>query len=324
MRVVAGPATGTVLRVLAAGAVALLAGCAPATLAVGPTGELKRPSQAIAAASSGDTILIAPGTYADCAVVKASNVTIAGSGPGVVLTGKVCGGKAILVTRGDDITIRNLTLQHARDRDHNGAGIRSEGVNLTVDGVRFVDDEDGILAGNKRDSSIRVLNSDFEGNGTCAGAGGCAHGLYVAHIKRLDVENSRFYGQLEGHHIKSRALTTVVSGNQIADGPDGTASYEIDVPNGGSVDIERNKIEKGPKAQNWSAAIVIGEGGRIQPSKGIVIRNNTFANDNDHETIFVHNLTPDPARLSGNTFSGKVTPLRGPGEVIATRGGAGF
>ena len=41
-----------------------------------------------------------------------------------------------------------------------------------------------------------------------------------------------------GHHIKSRALKTMVMGNTIEDGPDGTASYEVDAPNGGNVDIE--------------------------------------------------------------------------------------
>ena len=303
------------LNVALAAAAALLAACAPSVLAVGPTHDLKMPSQAIAHASSGDTVLIDPGVYADCAVIKASDVTIAGTGPGVVLTNKVCGGKAILVTKGDDITIRNLTLQHARSRDANGAGIRSEGVNLTVDNVRFLDDEDGILAGHIHGSTIRVLDSDFEHNGTCEGSGGCAHGLYVGHIGMLDVENSRFYDQLEGHHVKSRALRTVVVGNTIEDGADGTASYEIDVPNGGNVDIERNTIQKGPKAQNWSAAIVIGEGGKIQPSKSLVIRDNKFTNDNEHETMFVRNLSPDPVQLSGNTLTGKIVPLQGPGAV---------
>jgi len=305
------PAAGLLLGLAVAAA---LSACAPEVIEVGPTREVKSPGRAISAASDGDTVLIDPGIYADCALVRGSNVTIQGAGPGVVLTSKTCGGKAILVTRGDDITIRNLTLQHAAVRDHNGAGIRAEGVNLTVDNVRFLDNEEGILAGDKRGSTIRVVNSDFERNGTCAGSG-CAHGIYVGHIQELDVGNCRFFDQKVGHHIKSRAYITQVIGNRIEDGPDGTASYEIDVPNGGSVLIQGNTIEKGPKAQNWTRAIAIGEEGRILPSKGLLIRNNKFTNDNEHETVFVQNEAPYPAQLSGNVLSGKVVPLRGAGSV---------
>jgi hypothetical protein len=293
---------------------AALSACAPEVIEVGPTHEVKSPARAISEASDGDTVLIDPGVYAECALVRGSNVTIQGTGPGVVLTSRTCGGKAILVTRGYDITIRNVTLQRAAVRDHNGAGIRSEGVNLTVDNVRFLDNEEGILAGDKPGSTIRVINSDFERNGTCAG-GGCAHGIYVGHIKELDVENSRFFDQHVGHHVKSRAYTTLVAGNRIEDGPDGTASYEIDVPDGGSVLIQGNTLEKGPKAQNWGTAIAIGEEGRILPSKGLIIRNNKFTNDTEHETVFVRNMTPYPAQLTGNVLSGKVVPLQGPGSV---------
>ncbi len=161
---------------------------------------------------------------------------------------------------------------------------------------------------------IRVLNSDFEGNGTCAGSG-CAHGVYVARIEELDVENSRFFRQMVGHHIKSRALKTVVKGNTIEDGPDGTASYEIDAPNGGDVDIENNTMEKGPKAQNWGTAIAIGEERGKLPTPSLIIRNNKFTNDNEHQTIFVRNLSDTPAQLSGNILVGKVIPLQGPGTV---------
>jgi hypothetical protein len=314
------PARGCVaplFSVMVLGALGSLPGCAPSVMTVGPSHDLKTIGQAIERASSGDTVLIEPGVYRECAIVRASNLTIAGTGPGVVLTDRVCGGKAILVTRGDDITIRNLTLQRASVGDRNGAGIRSEGVNLTVDNVRFLDNEEGILAGAKRGSVIRVLNSDFERNGTCAGSG-CAHGVYVGHIEALYVQNSHFLGQLVAHHVKSRALKTVVVGNRIEDGPDGTASYEIDVPDGGNIDIEDNTIEKGPKAENWACAITIAEEHNSQPSKTILIRNNTFKNDNEHETFFVRNMSDGQAQLSGNVLTGKVVPLKGPGTVQQT------
>jgi hypothetical protein len=59
------------------------------------------------------------------------------------------------------------------------------------------------------------------------------------------VTNSRFFDQHIGHHIKSRALKTVLIGNTIEDGPRGTASYEVDIPSGGSLIMQDNTLEKG-------------------------------------------------------------------------------
>ena len=45
-------------------------------------------------------------------------------GAKVVITDKACQGKALFVTVGEGITVRNLTLTRARVPDGNGAGIR--------------------------------------------------------------------------------------------------------------------------------------------------------------------------------------------------------
>lgn len=296
---------------------AALAGCGgtggAGTIRVGPNEETKLPSAAIAAAASGDKILIDPGEYFDCAVVKADALTIEGAGPGVVLTDKTCQGKALLVTTGRDITIRNLTLTRARVPDGNGAGIRAEGANLTVDHVRFINNENGILAAANPRSTIRIVNSAFESNGKCEQA--CAHGIYANTVALLRVEGSRFFNQRVGHHIKSRALRTELVGNEIKDGPDGTASYLVDVSNGGAVLIENNTMQKGPNASNRSAAVAIGLEGVTNPTRSIIVRNNRFTNDLSTETIFVRNVTAEEAQLTGNTIRGKVVPLQGDGSV---------
>ena len=142
----------------------LLAGCAGGlggggVLEVGPTQRLKLPSQAAAAAGAGDIIRIAPGEYADCAVWRASRLTIEATGDGTVLTGKTCAGKGIFVIDGNDITVRNITFMRAEVPDHNGAGIRAEGRNLTVKKSRFIDNENGLLANPKSESTIRIVDS---------------------------------------------------------------------------------------------------------------------------------------------------------------------
>ena len=286
-----------------------------ATLDVGPGKPYSSPSKAIAAAHDGDTVLIAPGTYFDCAIVRQNNLTIAGSGPNAaaVLTDKACAGKALLVIDGHDVTVRNLTLTRARVPDGNGAGIRAEGGNLTVDHVSFINNQDGILAAPAPDATIIVRDSIFDRNGSCEH--GCAHGIYVGSLKLLRIENSTFTDTHHAHHIKSRAARTEVIGCHIFDGPDGTASYEIDIPNGGAVVVRDNVIEKGPKAENHTGAIMIGEEGVTQPTPEITIANNTFRNDGNYMTFFVVNDTATKAMLKGNKLSGSVKPLRGDGKV---------
>lgn len=307
------------IRTLWAAVAALLlttgAACA-ATLHVGPGQQYKMPSQAIAAAHDGDTVAIAAGTYFDCASVNQNDLTIEGAGPNTVLTDKTCAGKAILVTNGNNITVKNLTLQRARVVDGNGAGIRAEGGNLTVIGVRFFNNQDGILSAPNPKATIRIRDSSFDDNGSCASGGGCAHALYANQLALLDVAHTRFFDTQQGHNIKSRALRTVVKDCTIEDGPHGTSSYQIDIPNGGTLIAEGNTMEKGPKSGNHANTIMIGEEGVTHPTDEIVVKDNTLINNTGYPTVFVHNITATPAQLSGNTFKGgKVIPLEGDGSA---------
>ena len=299
---------------IAVGLLALIVGnsARAATLEVGPGKEYAKPSTAIAAAKPGDTIDIAPGQYYDCADIRQDNLTVEGAGPGVVLTDTTCKGKALLITDGNNITIRNLTLQRARVPDGNGAGIRAEGGNLTVDNVHFLNNQDGILSASNPKANIRIINSEFVHNGACGRA--CAHGIYIGTIHSLRVEHSRFYDTQHGHSIKSGALLTEVIDCDIEDGPDGTSSYQIDIYHGGSLVVTGTKMEKGPKSENHAYAITIGEEGVTQPTDRIVIKDNTFVNDSGHASTFVRNLTATPAQLSNNKFTGEVRPLEGDGS----------
>lgn len=284
-----------------------------ATLEVGIGKAFKTPSEAAATAKSGDVVRIDPGTYNDCAVWKAGNLTIEGTGADVVLADKVCQGKAIFVVHADNVRIDGLTFSGARSKDQNGAGIRAEGVNLTVENSKFVDNQNGILAGNNLQSTIIVRNSAFAHNGACVLA--CAHGVYVDRIKLLSVDHSRFSDTQAAHHIKSRALRTEITDSTIEDGPTGTASYLVDLPNGGSLTMRGNTLEKGPRNGNHSAAISIGEERADNPAGEIVLTNNTFTNDGP-PTAFVKNVTATPATLTGNLLKGPgITPLIGAGTV---------
>jgi len=288
------------------------------TLEVGDGKAYKLPSLAALAARDGDTVKIFPGEYFDCAVWQANKLVVEGVGDAanVVITDKTCNGKALFITTGADVTIRNLTLTRARVPDANGAGIRGEGEKLLVEGVRFINDENGILTGFEG-STVIVRDSTFEGNGTCEKA--CSHGIYVGNSKLLLVERSHFSDTKRGHHIKSRAERTEIIGNTIVDGPEGTASYLIDIPNGGSVVIRGNTMDKGPMAENRSTAIEVGAEGVTQATRELLIENNTFNNSGAYDTMFVSNFTATKAVVRGNHISGRVKALRGDGEVTAAR-----
>jgi Right handed beta helix region len=282
------------------------------TLTVGLNNQLKSPSAAAAIAKTGDTIVIEQGEYTDCAVWNANNLVIEGKGD-VVIRDRVCEDKAIFVTNGANITVRNITFAHARSSNKNGAGIRAMGENLTVEGSRFRDNENGILSGPNPHSRIVIRNSAFTGNGKCDPD--CAHGIYIGAIDSLGVAGCVFLQQNEGHHIKSRALHTEIVGNTIKDGPVGTASFAVDVPDGGSLILRNNVIEKGPRAENHIAAVSIGEESQRNPTSELIIERNTFINDYNGPTTFVRNHTTVSARLSGNTLTGTVTALSGRGTV---------
>ena len=291
-----------------------LAAAQASTLTVGPSETLKTPADAARMAKPGDTVLIAPGTYRSCVVWQTDQLTIRGLGAGPVFDGVVCQGKAIFVVHANDITLENLRFENATAPDGNGAGIRAEGKNLTVKNCVFTRNQDGILSSADPTSALLVTNSTFDGNGACL-PGGCAHGIYAGHIGRLRVENSTFTDTQHGHSIKSRAARSEILNNHIIDGPTATASYLIDVPNGGTVLIKGNVLEKGANSENRATAISIGAEGHLQPSDEVLIQDNTLTNDGG-PTVFVRNAGTTPVQLVGNRFKGHaVTPLIGPGRV---------
>lgn len=284
------------------------------TLEVGPDKPHTTLAAAAAAARDGDRIVISAGLRQECAVWRANNLLIEGAGADVtVIADRPCQGKGLFVITGANTTVRNLTLARAAVPDHNGAGIRAEGPDLTVENVTFEDNENGILSGPHPTSRITIRNSHFVRNGSCAAA--CAHGIYIGGIAALRVERSVFRDTREAHHIKSRARISEIINNDIDDGAEGTSSYLIDLPHGGTVLIRGNKLRKGPLTQNNDAAIMIGVDPGHHPTKGMRVEDNVFRNDAPKPAALVENRTTTPVILRRNRLTGQVVRLRGPGSV---------
>jgi len=298
-------------------------------LRVGPGRALRTPGAAARVAHAGDHVMIDPGAYRDCAVWRANDLILEGIGkPRPHMMSVVCQDQAIWLIRSNDVRVINIEFSGAHSSDFAGAGIKMVGTNLLVRNSRFHDNENGILTADRPRSHIIVIDSRFTRNGSCERK--CAHGIYAGAVYRLVVKNSRFFGQKRGHHIKSRAMTTQILGNVISDGKEGTASMSIDLPDGGTADISYNHIEQGPKAENSTLMISIGEetlprNGRParsrHPSRGLIFTHNVFINNHPHGRVFIRNLTATPVTLRGNRFIGNGIPVSGPSLGRAGAGG---
>jgi len=263
-----------------------------AVLNVGPGGAYPTPSAAIAAAKNGDTVLVAPGTYYDCAIVRQEDLTIAGSGDGAVLTDKPCAGKALLVIDGRDITVRNLTLARVRVPDGNGAGIRAEGINLTIDHVNFINDQDGILAAYQPNSTIVVRNSSFAKNGDCQSR--CGHAIDAGNVRMLRVVNSDFRQAAGGNHISSSAQHTELLGDTFVD-EGGRMTGALVHVNGGALMMQGSTVLLSSAASRPGTVLVTGS------ALEITVRRNTLREPADANIPLVRNWTGVPVTAADNS-----------------------
>lgn len=281
---------------------------------VGPSRDIKTIKEAANQAKDGDTIEIDAGTYTgDVAIWRANNLTIRGVGgrPHLNADGEAAEGKAIFVTKGKNTRIENIEFSGATVGDNNGAGIRAEGANLTVFNCYFHDNQEGILTSEDPTSDIIIDSSAFVHNGTQSGQ---THGIYIGHIHTLYVRGSVFQGTTIGHHIKTRADNDYILYNRILDFAEGTASYSIDMSNGGRGYIIGNIIEKGPKADNFTMIAMAMEGPTLSQQELYVV-GNTMVMDRS-SGIFVHSRSSGLAIVANNIMTGPGQPMQGNGRLI--------
>lgn len=269
--------------------------------------------QAVDSIGEGEgTIIIAPGSYRQCAIQKAGVVAFRASVPGqTVFDGATCEGKAALVLRGEAASIDGIIFQNMRVPDANGAGIRLEKGNLTVTRAIFRNSEQGILTAEDKSGSISIDRSTFSGLGRCDRGLSCAHSIYIGDYGSLKVTNSRFERGNGGHYVKSRAARISVTDNAFDDTRGRETNYMIDLSNGAVGQIARNIFVQGQSKENYSAFIAVAPEGRQQSSAGLSVSANeaSIAPGVERNTTFLADWSGDRIALGGNRLGRGLKPF---------------
>ena len=198
------------------------------TVGVGSGFDYNTLSSAVAASQDGDVIQVQAGTYTNDFAHITTNITIEGVGGMVnlVATETPLQEKGILIigtdgTTGPDVTLDNISFSGAaisNDDGGNGAGIRYQSGNLTLNNCDFFDNQDGMLADSDPTGTITINSSEFADNGNAnPPSTGIEHNLYVDGIQQLTIDNSYFNDSIVGHDIKSRAANTTIENSRIDD-----------------------------------------------------------------------------------------------------------
>ncbi len=300
-----------------------------AALTVGPGQQFATLAGAVAASQDGDTIYVEAGTYLNDFAVITTDISIIGVGgmAHFVYDGTVAipNRKAILVTFAD-VTLDHLEFSGAAVPDGNGAGVRFDGGSLTITNCYFHNNENGLLASPAPYGKITIDHSEFAFNGT---GDGLTHNIYVGRIATFSITNSYIHDAVVGHEIKSRAETTIIQNNRIVDG-NSTASYSIDLPNGGAAIIENNIIQQGQASQNPAIISYAAETQTPYANSALLISGNTILNqkispfsvavanrstivaeitDNDIFGLTLQKIVTGPSILLGNDILGTLPAI---------------
>ncbi len=277
-------------------------GRAPFTVAETRQGYWRLDEAVRAAGDAWATIVVAPGTYRDCAVQTAGVLTFRAERAGsAIFDGGTCESKATLVLRGRCARVEGLVFQNLRVPDGNGAGIRLEQADLHVSNTIFRNSEEGILSGGDENGHVTIDRSTFSGLGRCEGDRSCAHSIYIGYYGSLTVTRSRFERGRGGHYVKSNAARVSITDSSFDDTGGRATNYMIDLPAGAVGEISGNTFVQGANKENYSAMIAVAAEARAHPSAGLLITDNDASlGAGAKPSTFVADWSHEPLKVSGN------------------------
>jgi hypothetical protein len=256
-------------------------------------------------ARPGDVITVPPGRYEGAlGVIDQPGLTLTSPGAGADFhaQGQHIEGKAMLVVRAQGTQVHNIGFHGARVPTGNGAGIRFERGTLVLAHCRFMDNEMGLLSAGEPAMQLTVSHCVF-GNAPRHEGPMLRHLLYVGRIGWCVVVHSRFSKGWRGHLLKSRAAVNRILWNELIDGPDGAAAYELEFPEGGDNLVLGNRLEQSAQTMNPAMLSMGAEAHRLEGGRHgdrLTLLDNHFtshlASGPDGPARFVH-LWPE--RMAG-------------------------
>ncbi|MET0360654.1 MAG: right-handed parallel beta-helix repeat-containing protein [Sphingobium sp.] len=273
------------------------------------TGEgYGRLQQAVDAIGQGSgTVEIAPGRYRDCAVQDGGIIHYRAARPGSVsFSGGICQGKAALVLHGRSARVEGLIFERMAVPDGNGAGIRLETGDLSIDNSVFRDSQQGLLTASYPAGTVSIDQSTFSRLGGCNAEGAdCAHSVYIGDYGRVSITRSRFEAGTGGHYVKSRARMARIVDNSFDDSQGHETNYMIDLPNGATGEISGNEMVQGRSKDNYSTFIALAAEGAERSSAGLVINGNgaRFVPGVERKSALLADWTHDRVMTAGNDLA---------------------
>ena len=258
---------------------------------VGAGAQYPTLSAAVAASGDGDVIRLAAGTYYECAVLPQRDLLLEGDGADTVLSDTTCQGKALIVAVGDRITIRNLTLARARVPDRNGAGVRLEGQGVTLDRVRFENNQVGVLAGAAGAGTVLIRDCTFSGGGVSGERPSFA--VWVGAVGRLRIERSVFEA-VKGGQVSTAAAQSEVVGTTMATGVEDGAGAAITAS--GPLLLQDSVVALGPGRPPRNAAVVA-------TGPDVAVERTTLRNMTGQKATLLLDWTTGTPRLAGNVVA---------------------
>jgi hypothetical protein len=289
---------------------------------VGPLKTYIKPSQVSGLVNNGDTVDIDVAVYtADVCYWNKNNLLLRGIGGGYAhlnANNTSYGQKAIWVIGGINTTVQYIEFSNCHDvvgASKNWAGIRQEGANLTVQHCYFHNNDDGILANAVNPSKILIEYTEF---GYCGWGDGFSHNLYINAIDTLVFRYNYSHHADIGHDLKSRAWINYILYNRFSDEATGTASRNIDIPQGGIAVVMGNVIEHGVNAQNSNAVGYKLEAPVNPTPHNFYLINNTIVSNRSTAVFVSLGAGTNLYKGYNNIFAGTGTLLSGTTTVLDT------
>jgi hypothetical protein len=269
---------------------------ANAVIKVGRQQAVKTLAAAAKLARDGSVIEVDAGDYpADVASWPQSQLSLRAVGGRVrmLANGAAAQGKGIFVMSGDFIG--------ARVPDTNGAGIRLERGSLSVKDCSFSRCEMGLLTSNDASTQLDLQGCEFSFGER---PGSFSHLLYAGSIAKLSVSGCYFHHGMRGHLIKSRAALNHIFYNRLTDEIGGSASYELEFPNGGQALVVGNVIQQSSGSDNGHM-LSFGAEGYTWPKQELQLIHNTLIDLMPSQGVYLR-VKPGPAkvRLINNLLAG--------------------